>query len=285
MMLHMVRIEDASYTAAVPRPAAPPVGLWSRSRVVRRATLLIFAVAAWEIGALLVDNNVFPTVPAFLDAARVDLFTPDFWSAVGLTLAGWGLGLAAAVVVAIPAGLLIGLSTTLDVATRISISFLQAIPSIVLLPLVVLVLGTTLEMKVVLVGIAALWPLLIHSIYGVREVDHVAKETAYSYHMSRGTRTLFLYFPSAGAFVATGLRISATIGLMVCLGAEVLSSAPGIGQQILLRGSNGADPASAFVFFIAAAILGMIISMVFRRIEHAALFWHPSQRRRSRADG
>ena len=278
----MIRTDEASYLAAAPEPTARP-GVWTRSRALRRITLVLLALCCWQAGALVLHNDVFPTVPAFLTAAGQDIATAQLWQSVGATLAGWSLGLLAAAVIAVPAGLLIGLSTTLDVATRISISFLQAIPSIVLLPLTVLVLGATLQMKVVLVAIAATWPLLMHAIYGVREVDHVAKETAQSYHLGRRLRALFLYLPSAGAFVATGLRISATIGLMVCIAAEVLSSTPGIGEQILLRGSNGADPASAFVYFVAAALLGMTISVVFRRIERAALFWHPGQRNRQGA--
>ncbi|MFI9386668.1 ABC transporter permease [Kutzneria sp. NPDC052558] len=278
----MIRTDEASYLAAASEPVTRP-GLWTRSRALRRFTLVLLALCCWQAAALLIHNDVFPTVPAFLAAAAQDLPTAQLWQSVGATLAGWSLGLLVAAVIAVPAGLLIGLSTTLDVATRISISFLQAIPSIVLLPLTVLVLGATLPMKVVLVAIAATWPLLMHAIYGVREVDHVAKETAHSYHLGRHLRALFLYLPSAGAFVATGLRISATIGLMVGIAAEVLSSTPGIGEQILLRGSNGADPASAFVYFVAAALLGMTISVVFRRIERAALFWHPSQRNRREA--
>ena len=261
---------------ATPEPAA---SLWSSSRALRRVTLLVVCLAGWQAIALALDNPVVPTVPDFFAAAARDVVTAVYWSSLGNTVAGWAIGLGIAALIAVPLGMIIGLSTVLDHSTRIIVGFLQATPSVVLLPLVVLVYGTTIQMKIILVAIAAFWPLLIQSIYGIREVDRVAKETARSYRLSRRDRVLFLYLPSAAAFVATGLRLAASIGLAVNIAAEVLASPPGLGQQILLRTSNADDPASAFVYFVTAAVLGVLIAGLFRGIEQAALFWNPAHRK------
>jgi len=255
------------------------VSLWSSSRLLRRAALLVVCLAGWQAGALVLHNPVVPTVPEFVAAAGRELPTTIYWTSLGNTVAGWAIGLAVAALVAIPLGMVIGLSSVLDHATRITIGFLQATPSIVLLPLVVLMWGTTLQMKIILVAMAAFWPLLIQSTYGIREVDRVAKETARSYRLRRRDRVLFLYLPSAAPFVATGLRLAASIGLAVNIAAEVLASPPGLGQQILLRTSNADDPASAFVYFITAAVLGMAIAAGFRGVERAVLFWNPAHRK------
>jgi len=255
------------------------VSLWSSSRVLRRAALLVVCLAGWQAGALALHNPVVPTVPEFVAAAGRELPTTIYWTSLGNTVAGWAIGLGVAALVAIPLGMVIGLSAVLDHATRTTIGFLQATPSIVLLPLVVLMYGTTLQMKIILVAMAAFWPLLIQSTYGIREVDRVAKETARSYRLRRRDRVLFLYLPSAAPFVATGLRLAASIGLAVNIAAEVLASPPGLGQQILLRTSNADDPASAFVYFITAAVLGMAIAAGFRGMERALLFWNPAHRK------
>jgi len=269
-------VSTVTRETATPEPAA---SLWSSSRALRRVTLLIVCLAGWQAIALALDNPVVPTVPDFFAAAAHDVTTAVYWSSLGNTVAGWAIGLGIAALIAVPLGMIIGLSTVLDHSTRIIVGFLQATPSVVLLPLVVLVYGTTIQMKIILVAIAAFWPLLIQSTYGIREVDRVAKETARSYRLRRRDRVLFLYLPSAAAFVATGLRLAASIGLAVNIAAEVLASPPGLGQQILLRTSNADDPASAFVYFVTAAVLGVLIAGLFRGIEQAALFWNPAHRK------
>jgi len=253
--------------------------LWEASRATRRGTLLLASLLAWQAAAATIDNAAFPTVPQFAAAVGDVVSAPVYWVSLGQTLVAWAIGLCAAALVGVPTGLLIGLNTVVDHATRVTVAALQAIPSIVLVPLLVLIYGTTMEMKVILVFIAAFWPLLMQASYGAREVDHVAKETARSYRFSRVDLARYLYLPSASAFVATGLRIAATIALLVTIGAEIVTSAPGIGLQIQLGESNG-QPARAFVYFVTASLLGLLIATVFRRIERLALFWHPAHRTR-----
>jgi len=249
------------------------------SLVVRRGALLIASLLVWQIAAAAIDNEAFPTVTHFAVAVGEVARTSAYWVSLGQTLAAWAIGLSAAVLVGVPIGLLIGLNTVVDHATRVTVAALQAIPSIVLVPLLVLIYGTTLQMKIILVFIAASWPLLMQSSYGAREVDHVAKETARSYRLTRIDQARYLYLPSASAFVATGLRIAATIALLVTIGSEIVTSAPGIGLQIQLGESNG-QPDRAFVYFVTASLLGLLIATAFRRIERLALFWHPAHRAR-----
>ncbi|MFI9383502.1 ABC transporter permease [Kutzneria sp. NPDC052558] len=268
-----------SIATAVDRRAAV-VAWWDRHLVVRRAVLVVCVLGAWELAAVLLDRSILPTLPEFAGAIGPTVASAVYWQALGATVLGWAVGLVAAAVVGIAIGLLIGLSDIADHATRVLIAVLYAVPPITVMPLLVIVYGTTAQMKIMIVFVAALWPLLIHAVDGVHEVDAVAKETARSYHLSRRRRVVFLYLPTASAFIATGLRIAASISLMLGVAVEVITGTPGLGAQIQLRSSNADEPASAFVYFVTAALLGLLVATVFRRIERQAMFWHPSFRRR-----
>ena len=80
-------------------------------------------------------------------------------------------------VLAVPIGIFLGASDFAGRAFRVPIEFLRPIPSAALIPLLFLTLGTTLKSEVFLATFGAFWPLLIQTIYGVRDVDPVAIDT------------------------------------------------------------------------------------------------------------
>lgn len=260
-------------------PLSAPLRAWRTRTPVRRIALLLLILAAWQAVALLLRTDNLPTVPHFLAAAVQVLQTAEFWSALALTGAGWAAGLAVSAILGIGIGILIGVSTVLDRATRIPIAVFYAVPSITLVPLFLLLFGSTMQMKIIITAIAVIWPVILHAQAGVREVDAVARATARSYRLPHRHVVLYLYLPSAVPIIATGIRIAASISLQIAIACEVVAGVPGLGSRILLLSINSDDPAPAFVYFMAAATLGLCIALGFRRIERAALFWHPSQRK------
>ena len=98
---------------------------------------------------------------------------------------GWALGLAIATVLAVPLGILLGASDFAGRAFRVPIEFLRPIPSAVLIPLLFLTLGPSLKSEVFLAAFGAFWPLLVQTIYGVRDVDPVAIDTARSFGLGK----------------------------------------------------------------------------------------------------
>ena len=115
------------------------------------------------------------------------------------------------------------------------IEFLRPIPSAALIPLLFLTLGTNLKSEVFLAAFGAFWPLLVQTIYGVRDVDPVALETARSFGLGRLERLYRITLPSAVPYIATGLRISSTVALILAFTAELFMGTPGLGQARQLR--------------------------------------------------
>ena len=236
-------------------------------------------LAAFELASRtgVVSTRNFPPVSQMFAALGDLVVTTEFWDLVWLTLQGWGLGLGIAAVVSIPLGILLGASRPLYRALRGVIEFLRPIPSVALIPLAVLVYGTGLDGKVFLAAFAATWPLLLQTIYGVQDVDPVATDTARSYGFSWPQRLLRVTLPSAVPYIATGIRISSSVALILAVTAEIVIGAPGLGREVNLARQGGAFDLM-YALIIATGLLGWGLNVLFIRVERRALHWHASQR-------
>jgi ABC-type nitrate/sulfonate/bicarbonate transport system permease component len=243
------------------------------------ALSVLGAIGLWEIlsvsGVLSPDH--FPTVPQVAENLGALVSRDRFWSAVGSTMQGWAVGLGIAAAIALPIGLLLGSSRAAYRALQGVIEFLRPIPSVAIIPLVVLVYGTSMTTKVFLIAYASFWPLLVQTIYGVREVDPVARETARSFGLGRAAILYRITLPSALPYFATGLRIASSIALILAITAELVVGADGLGQAILLAQSGNAI-AEMYALIAVTGFLGLASNTLFRRAERTTLHWHRSQR-------
>ena len=256
------------------------LGLGTRMRHFGPAVAAgIIALALWQVA---VESGLLSpaAVASPIDIARAaaPLITKgQSWAAVGDTILSWSEGLAISLVVAVPLGLLTGANELLYKLTRFSIDFLRTIPPVALVPLALLLYGATNRMALVLVVFGSVWPLLLQSMYGVHQVDAVAREVARAYRFRLRDRIFRLVLPSAAPFIATGVRIAATMSLLLAVGAELIGGAPGIGDQITLEQQNGNIP-TMFVYVVASALLGLLVNLALINLERRALKWHSAQR-------
>jgi len=236
------------------------------------------ALALWELvtRAGLISRNVPPMTDTMAELFSL-LPTSELWTAIGNTLQGWALGLGLATAAAIPIGILVGSSSLAYRAVRPIVEFLRPIPSVALIPLAVLVYGTGLESKVFLATFAAFWPLLIQVLYGVQDVDPVATDTARAYGFNRFEILYRVKLPSAVPYIATGIRISSAVALILAVTAELVIGSAGLGRSINLAREGGAFELM-YALIIVTGMLGWVLNIGATRVERRVLHWHPSQR-------
>ena len=240
---------------------------------------MLVVLALWELAirvGVISESNI-PTMTGALGELVSQLGESGFWSAVGRTLEGWALGLGIAMALGVPLGILIGSSRWLFRAFRVPIEFLRPIPSVALIPLAVLIYGTGLQSKVFLAAFASFWPLLIQTIYGVQDVDPVATDTAKSFGLNRLARMWHITLPSAVPYIATGVRISSAVSLILVVTAELVIGAAGLGREINTARSGG-NLEVMYALIVATGLLGWVLNIVMSAAERRVLRWHPSQR-------
>jgi ABC-type nitrate/sulfonate/bicarbonate transport system permease component len=182
-----------------------------------------------------------------------------------------------ATVLAVVLGTVIGLVPFLRRATHTTVEFLRPIPSVALIPLAILMFGYQLQAALLIIVYASFWQVFIQVLYGVADVDAVARDTARSFGLSRGSRIVNLVFPTALPYLMTGLRLAATVALILAITAEMFINVPGLGREIMFAQSAG-QWTTVYALVVVTGLLGLVVNLVFRAIERRSLSWHQSVR-------
>ncbi|SHE78972.1 ABC transporter permease [Streptoalloteichus hindustanus] len=177
------------------------------------------------------------------------------------TVLAWAIALGIAVAVAVPAGLLLGTVPALRHGAKAVVEFLRPIPSVALIPLAIMVFGIGPDTKISLAVYAAVWPILFNTIYAMDEVDPKLVDTARSFGLGRWPVLARVSLPSAAPFVATGIRLSAAVALIVVVSVEFLAGASGgLGRFILESGSGSGRMDLVFAGTVVAGLVGYLVN-------------------------
>ena len=182
--------------------------------------------------------------------------------------------MAIATVIAVPLGLAIGASRVGALLSRPVVDFLRPIPSVALIPILILLYGTQPAVKVTLAA------------FGRRSRcctrPCTAWPTSIPWPRTPAGPSACRRAPAADraaelrAYLATGLRISASVALILVVTGEYIVGVPGIGREVFITQSSGAYD-KAYAWILVAGLLGLAVNF-FHAVERRVLFWHPSQR-------
>jgi NitT/TauT family transport system permease protein len=251
------------------------LGTWLRGL----AGLAVLALLSEILGrAGIVHRDYLPPASAILGRA-VGLAGDDYFlTNVVSTLKAWALGLAIAVAGGVPAGLVLGSVPVLNTAVRAVVEFLRPIPSVALIPLVSLILGVGQTTEVTLIVYAAAWPVLFNTIYGLQDVDPVAKETMRTFGFGRLEVIWRVSLPSAAPFIATGIRLAAAVALILAVGTEILSGfGQGLGTFIAQAQQTVDGTKDVLAGTVWTGVLGLLVNLVLVQGERRLFRWHHAQ--------
>jgi ABC-type nitrate/sulfonate/bicarbonate transport system permease component len=227
----------------------------------------------------LVPEQFFPPFSRMVSALADLAGQSSFWIATWDTVRTWAIGFAIALVAGVGLGLLLGSIEVLRRLTASTVEFLRPVPSVALIPLAVLVFGIRdISSTVLLVVYASFWQVLVQVVYGVHDVDPVARETARSYQLGPAARLRWLVWPTALPYVMTGLRLGAAVALILAVTGElVIGGGIGLGAAIANAQSSGAVP-EVYALVIVTGLLGVLVNLGARLLERRVLSWHTSVR-------
>lgn len=254
-----------------------------RRRSMRRALLgvagLLGFLVVWQLIPTLglINPQYLPTVTDVLGRLSEEARDLAFWRRLGFTMKSWAIGLSLATLAAVVLGTVIGLVPVLRQATHTMVEFLRPIPSVALIPLAVLMFGIQMRAALVIIVYASFWQVFVQVIYGVADVDAVARDTARSFGLTRRQRLSHLVLPTALPYLMTGLRLAAAVALILAITAEMVIGNPGLGRMIELSRSAG-DSVGLYALVVVTGVLGLLVNLVFRFIERHSLAWHQSVR-------
>lgn len=236
----------------------------------------VVALALWQL-VTTVGPMADVSIPSVVETAQAlwaEVQNPDFYSRLWETVQMSVMGFAIAMVIAIPVGVLIGLSRFAWRSTKFTFDFFKVIPPIVIIPITILVLGPTMQMGVFLIIFTLVFAMAIQTALGIRDADATLLETARCYGLSGWQQVRFIRLPAASPFIAYGVRISASAALVVSIVAGLIGGAPGLGRAVLLA-QVGGEEARTFALVVVLGILGILVSRGVSLAERKFLFWIP----------
>ena len=244
---------------------AEPLVRWLRRTINVPGLLFILALTiVWEVAirAGLITYEYLPS-PSATARAGVDLVFHGSWaSEVGHTvlsaLAGWGIGSIAGILI----GIWLGLASLAWRSTMASVEVLRALPAIAFVPAVVLLLGFSLQAEIVITTYVSIWPVLINTIAGVREVSSSHREVADMLRMPALERVRKILLPSAAPLIIVGLRLSLALSLALAIVAEMVGNPQGVGYALVLQ-QQALQPAAMFFYIISIGLVGLALNTVF----------------------
>jgi len=242
--------------------------------VVRGMLGTAAVVGVYELGrATGALPGTVPSSAAVAGSAIELLRIGEFWSAVADTSLGAFIGVALAAMVGVTLAVVLGTSRVVAGFLSVPIDVVRTVPAVALLPILVQAVGRGALSRSLVVGYAALWPILFTVLAGVRGVDRVALDTARSFALGPFARLARVTMPSVVPHVVTGVRIGLGIAVVVEVSAEILlpdPASPGVGGFIVLAGINGTDDAARLKIYAAtvlAGVLGLLLNSLAATVE------------------
>jgi NitT/TauT family transport system permease protein len=240
-------------TSVKRRSVSPRTGDWA----VRIAAVAIF-VGVWEFFAP-GWNPLIIRPPSAVARAFVELTqSGELQNALLISLRSFGAGLAIALVVGLFLGIVTGRWRTAFNALDPLVSALYSVPSVALIPLIAFVFKYQGEApRIATVALFCVFPILINTQQGVRNVDRGLLEVARAFNTSERRLWTDVIIPSAAPFVLAGVRLAIGRGLIGMIVAEFLVGLVGLGYLIVQYG-NVFRIDRMFVPIITVAVLGIV---------------------------
>lgn len=259
--------------AAVMRPPVYRSVMRRAGSILLEVWLPVALIAAWWIASAGSESFYFPPLADILARfSELWLFSavPEF---LAPSLANLAFGFLVAVLVGVTLGVVFGLFERLYSACWLLFEIARSTPMIILVPMAIMFFGVGSTEKVVLIAFASVWPILLNTTDGVREVDPLIRDITRSFSMGRATQIFRVLLPAASPQILAGTRLGVSIAIMMMVGSELFASVNGIGYFVL-RTQETAAVTDMWTAVILLGLLGYIFNTGYALIEHVLLKWH-----------
>lgn len=215
--------------------------------------------------------------PTYLDQIKTSLITVF-------------TGFLFATLVAVPLGIVCGLSSVVQTALNPMIQLFKPVSPLAWLPIVTLVVSAvyvsadpmfekSFLISAITVTLCSLWPTLMNTAVGVASVDKDLINVSRVLQLSWFAKVRKIVLPSSLKLIFTGLRLSLGVGWMVLIASEMLAQNPGLGKFVWDEFQNGSSESLAriMVAVFTIGVIGFLLDRVMATLQQLASFGEPVQ--------
>lgn len=285
----------ALITPREPDPAAPAVGgkrplarrTWHRlGGVLWHYGAVLLFLLAWQFVATvgIVDASVIPPFTKVVVAIIRGFADGDLLTNTMVSLARSGAAFAIAVVFAIPLGLFMGTYPRFESFVDALLQLFRQTSALAIYPIFILLFGLGETSKITIICWAAFFPLLLNTISGVKLVDPRQIEMVRVFGASKAQLFRRVVLPAAAPSIFVGLRLSATMSLLLLVAAEMIGAKSGLGFLIINAQYNFEIPLM-FAAIVVLALIGLLANGVLLALQRFICRWETAGRTKAAREG
>ncbi len=245
---------------------------WLLVNVAIRIVSLVVVLGAWEYIGRQINPVLFTYPTAVAKAAGQMIASGELWKYLSQSLIALGAGLGIAAILGIALGLIMARYWVIDIALDTYITALYSIPTVALVPVLVLWIGFDTSAKIVVVFLFTFFPIVINTYQGVKNVDSRLIEVGRAFRCSERQLWTNIVLPAAVPFIVAGLRLAIGRGLIGMVLADLYTAITGIGYLISRYASIYRTDAM-FVPVVTLGLLGITLTGLLRFIERRVAPW------------
>jgi NitT/TauT family transport system permease protein len=238
--------------------------------------LPVSAVAAilltWQLSGLFL-NPILLSTPTGVAAELVGLARNDqIWLALGASLEEMLIGMAVGLSVGIVLGVLMGRYTLVAKVLYPYVNFFNATPLVVIIPLVIIWVGITIQARLLFVFLITLWPVLLNTATGIRNVDRGYLDVGLAFGFNERQILRKISLPAAIPFILAGVRISAGLAIIGMIVSEMEISFVGLGFLLVSFG-NSFETGKLLAVVIVTSVLGVLNVTILKAVQSRWFPW------------
>ena len=246
-----------------------------RSKTIRiaiRVASLVVVLGGWEYFGRQTNPILFTYPTAVANAAVKMIASGELWKYLSQSLIVLFAGLGLAAFFGIALGLVMARFWVVDLALDTYITALYSIPSVALVPVLVLWFGFEITAKTAVVFLFTFFPIVINTYQGVKNVDDRLIEVGRAFRCNERDLWIHIVLPAAVPFVVAGLRLAIGRGLIGMVLADLYTAITGIGYLIARYASIYRTDAM-FVPIVTLGMLGITLTGLLRFVERRVAPW------------
>lgn len=272
-----VSLSPAEVLAAelAPRPTRAQA-LARNPTAVKTASVAAFLLL-WEAFGRGVDPLILSYPTAILRAFPVLVASGELGPQALHSLRAFAGGFGLAVLVGVPVGLLMGRYRLVEYALDWHVHALYATPRVATIPLLVLWFGLGTTVKIAIVFLSAVFPIILATYSGARNVSASLTETARAYGARPAQEFTKVFLPATVPYVVAGLRLGIGRGIIGITLAELFTAVSGLGY-LLVAYANSFATDKLFVPIVVLAGFGVALTELLGWLQRRWAPWKESER-------
>lgn len=233
------------------------------STIVLGLIVPIFIVIVWYLATTFgsIPSSILPSLKmvrdAFVTMTESRQLQGDLLISIGRVIKGF----LASALVGVVLGSLMGMSMNIRKLLLPLVTAIRQIPMVAWIPLIILWAGIGESSKVIIIMIAAVFPILVNTLSGVSSVSEGYVEVARLYKLSKWQTFIKVYLPHALPHILVGLKLGLSVSWMAVVASELIAASSGIGYRMNeARSLMKSD--KVIVCMIVIGLIGIIMDKI-----------------------